>query len=437
MISFQPGGAVDGRSSIPIAGRFWGWPNAMRYIGVFSLAMLFPAVAAMSRRGRAWLAGVGLGALWGFTCYVSQENLVGGVLALGTLALLLAASTTVPGSRVLRSLGHVALGFAAVAVAVFAYYAANGDLDRFLQLYYLIPPAVAAGYSDTVYYRGRRPMGAHLLPAPLLLRGPLPAVARPPASAADGQAMVAGASAPCLRAGGGVRHPRWSAPAVRLSPPGQHDARRTRRARSGGRVPAEAARGHVGRRRALAAVALVAIPLAMLPLTQIENIGNRARWPLERFSYQSPATSWQRADPNSVAATPLGPVLRRDGQWCCTNYHFPVSMREFASILNDLHRVVGDRRVYVANFIDTYIPARPTSWPTSTPPRSFRAADDGHERTAARRLPRLLQAAHLGGPGVVAVYPNLPEVRMFESAYPNYRRTAIPYSWGSITVLTR
>ena len=27
-------------------------------------------------------------------------------------------------------------------------------------------------------------------------------------------------------------------------------------------------------------------------------------------------------------------------------------MREFASILNDLHTVVGDRRVYVANFID-------------------------------------------------------------------------------------
>ena len=27
---------------------------------------------------------------------------------------------------------------------------------------------------------------------------------------------------------------------------------------------------------------------------------------------------------------------------------------------------------------------------------------------------------------IVAVFPNLPEVRMFEAAYPNYHRTEIP-----------
>ncbi len=176
----------------------------------------------------------------------------------------------------------------------------------------------------------------------------------------------------------------------------------------------------------------------MLPLTQIQNIGNRAGWPLERFSYHSPATSWERADPNSVAATRLGPVLRRDGQWCCTNYHFPVSMREFASILNDLHRVVGDRRVYVANFIDPMMPGAAYFLADLNPaPIYFEPQTMAmNERLLGDFLDYYRQ--HLSEvQAVVAVYPNLPEVRMFESAYPDYRRTAIPYSWGSITVLTR
>ena len=144
------------------------------------------------------------------------------------------------------ALGHVALGFAAVAVAVFAYYAANGDLDRFLQLYYLIPPAVAAGYSDTVYLpRIRRPVGAPLLPAPVLLRSALRAVARPPASPAVARQwsqervlLVSALVAACVIHGGALLRSR-------LRPPGQHDARRSRRARSGRRLPSEAARGLV------------------------------------------------------------------------------------------------------------------------------------------------------------------------------------------------
>jgi hypothetical protein len=38
---------------------------------------------------------------------------------------------------------------------------------------------------------------------------------------------------------------------------------------------------------------------------------------------------------------------------------------------------------------------------------------------------------------IVAVYPNLREVEVFKTAYPDYREMRIPYSWGSITVLTR
>ena len=70
------------------------------------------------------------------------------------LSALLVVTQTLPARMVLRALLAIAVGFMAIVVIVFAYYAANGELGRFLQLYYLIPPAVAAGYSDTAFYRG-------------------------------------------------------------------------------------------------------------------------------------------------------------------------------------------------------------------------------------------------------------------------------------------
>ena len=77
--------------------------------------------------------------------YVSQENLIGGLVAIGALALLLVVSQPIPPRITLRALLCTGIGFAAVAAVVFSYYAVNGDIIRFLQLYYLIPPAVAAG----------------------------------------------------------------------------------------------------------------------------------------------------------------------------------------------------------------------------------------------------------------------------------------------------
>ena len=49
MVSFQPDGSVDAavdRLKDSESG-VWGWPNALRYVGVFALAMLLPAVAAI------------------------------------------------------------------------------------------------------------------------------------------------------------------------------------------------------------------------------------------------------------------------------------------------------------------------------------------------------------------------------------------------------
>jgi hypothetical protein len=113
-------------------------------------------------------------------------------------------------------------------------------------------------------------------------------------------------------------------------------------------------------------------------------------------------------------------------------------MREFAGMLNSIHAAVGDRRVYVANFIDGMQPGaayflsdlKPA--PTNLEPFTMVM----NERLLNEFLDYF--RAHLSEvQAIVAVFPNLPEVRMFKTAYPSYRRTVIPYTWGTITVLTR
>ena len=126
---------------------FWGWTDALRYAGVFLLAMAFPAVARRPSVPKA----AALGVAWGILCLVAQENLIGGLLVLGILSILLVVTDTIGHRRVLRALGGLAAGALLVAVAVGAYYAAHERLGRFLELYWLVPRAVASGYSNTPF----------------------------------------------------------------------------------------------------------------------------------------------------------------------------------------------------------------------------------------------------------------------------------------------
>jgi hypothetical protein len=441
MVSFQPNGSVDAaidrlRDS---ATGVWGWPNAMRYIGVFAAAMLFPAVAAMKGRRSARLAGVALGLFLGLSAYVSQENLVGSLLAIGVLAALLILSQTIPARMLARALVSTGSGFAVVAVAVLGYYAVNGHLARFLELYYLIPPAVAAGYSDTVFYGGFGGHWGHLyyvLPFFLGLLCVLSLIRLHPFRIArewsrERVLLVSSLVAACISfTGAFLRSDPSHLVNTMLAVP----------------VALVLAVAYLPRllgiktagRCILTGLALAALPLALLPLTQIRNAGNRIAWPLDRFDYRSPAIDWQRANADTIAAQRLGSVLHTPQQWCCTRFRFPVSMREFAGIINRLHALVGDRRVYVANFIDglqpgaAYFLADLKPAPTNLEPYTMVMNE--------RLLNEFLSyyRAHLSDVhAIVAVFPDIPEVRMFEAAYPNYRRTEIPYTWGSITVLTR
>jgi hypothetical protein len=141
-MGFRPGGSYSG---------LFGWSDPLRYAGAIALILLLPAVVRLlpARRGLAGAAGLGL--LFGATSYLAQENLIGGVVgALAVSALLL-----LTGSSSFRSVATALLaalaGFLVVWIPVLVYYAAHGVLARFLHLYFLIPQAVAGGYSNTPY----------------------------------------------------------------------------------------------------------------------------------------------------------------------------------------------------------------------------------------------------------------------------------------------
>jgi hypothetical protein len=137
------GGSIDG---------FWGWTNTLRYAGVFLLAMAFPALVARAGAAPARVRSVALGAAWGILALVAQENLIGGALVLGVLSVLLVVTHTYGRPAVVTVLGGIAAGFALVAVPVCAFYAAHGALGRFAELYWLVPSAVAKGYSNTPFH---------------------------------------------------------------------------------------------------------------------------------------------------------------------------------------------------------------------------------------------------------------------------------------------
>jgi hypothetical protein len=132
-------------------GGFFGWVNPLRYAGAVSLIVLLPGVIKRCPSLRGFAGGAGLGILWGGLSYIAQENLIGGAIGALVVSALLVLSGTASGRAAARALLGVLTGFALVWLPVLAFYAAKGVLGRFLYLYFLIPQAVAGGYSNTPF----------------------------------------------------------------------------------------------------------------------------------------------------------------------------------------------------------------------------------------------------------------------------------------------
>jgi hypothetical protein len=334
---------------------FWGWTDALRYAGVFLLAMAFPAVARRASVPKA----AALGFAWGILCLVAQENLIGGLLVVGILSILLVVTDTVGHRRVLQALGGLAAGALLVAVAACAYYAAHGRLGRFLELYWLVPRAVASGYSNTPFPNaayGRLFYGVPFLLGILLIASLL--TARPLRVARRWSerriVLVSAITAAVVSHTGALT--RSDAPHLvntELALPAAVCI-------AAFELPALLG-ARTGRVRWAGGLAIAAAVVAVLPFTARvlapASTPEKLWRPLAaRIDPPSP-----RAIPTAIAAHTL--AARRIGnetlaqRRCCTKAHVP--MAALVSFMNRLHAVVGQRRVFVD---DTGVVTPPVSY---------------------------------------------------------------------------
>lgn len=127
---------------------FYGWGNALRYMGVLVVAAGLPFALR-----RAW-AACALGFAWGLFSWISQENL-SATIAMAVLFLtLLWLSRSCPAKLACKAAAALAAGFVLFWIPVLAYYASKGAAAEFLRCYFLVPSAVVQGFSNTFWTSG-------------------------------------------------------------------------------------------------------------------------------------------------------------------------------------------------------------------------------------------------------------------------------------------
>jgi hypothetical protein len=324
---------------------FWGWANALRYAGVFVLAMLFPAVvaarSALYRRGGA----AALGALWAGLCLVAQENLIGGALVLAILSIILVASQTIARRFVVSGLLWTGAGFLAIVVPTLGYYAVNGQLGRFLELYWLVPSAVASGYSNTGFDNSE--WGSYFYVLPVLLGLLLVAAlftGRPLALASRWSrarivlvsalvaALVSHLGALTRSDVAHLKNTELALPAALCLAIFY--------------LPGLLGRG-ARRWRWLGGAALAALVIALLPtwMTDPQKVGLKLWRPVHaRFAPPPPKRQRRGIPPRSPAADRLGKSILARTQ-CCARASIPTA--ELVRFMDRLHAVIGARRVFV------------------------------------------------------------------------------------------
>ncbi len=131
-------------------GGFFGWANAWRYSGEVLLGLALPRALFAHGRTSRWPLAV-IGAVWGVTCLLGQENLFGGVFIILAVVLALVLSGSVTCANAGRSLLALGAGSAMVMVSVLAIYLGLGQAGPFLRSYFRVTLAVANGYSNTFW----------------------------------------------------------------------------------------------------------------------------------------------------------------------------------------------------------------------------------------------------------------------------------------------
>ena len=136
----------------------YGWAFAGRYLVAL---LVVPAVAracVLAEGDWRWWPLTVWGAVLGVGAWIAQENLSTAVVAGGLVLAILWLTRTVRLARVARIILALAAGFSCVAAAILVWYARHHAAGEFVRNYFLMPRAVAMGYSN-LWWPPPRPGG--------------------------------------------------------------------------------------------------------------------------------------------------------------------------------------------------------------------------------------------------------------------------------------
>jgi hypothetical protein len=428
-VAFQPGRSFDG---------YFGWASPLRYAGLIAVVLLLPAAVRRcpSRRGAA--AGTVLGALWGLTAYLAQENLAGGAAGALTAAALLLFSGSAPWRAVRAALAAVLAGFLLIWAPVLGFYAARGQLAGFLRQYFLFPRAVAAGANDTPWGGfGHAPSPyTHLfyaLPFLLAALALLTVVRLRPLRTATGWPrervllLVTVLATALLYEGALLRSDTSHLTGTLLMVPALVIMTATALPRLTG----------IRRRAAAvaAAAALMAASFTLLPRAAYTWAGLRSWAAAPYLDRQRLAAAPAPREPATLAAQRVGAGLDRAPR-CCQGS--PVPMPDFTRLMEQIHAIVGDRPAYVANFHGqypglVYFGADLNPAPVSSDPYSSIETEPELKAFLADFRTRVLPQTQ----AVLTFSRNTPEARLFLQKYPNARQVTLRYAGQPYYVLLR
>jgi hypothetical protein len=429
LLAFQPRGSFDG---------YFGWASPLRYAGLIALVLLLPATVRRSPSWRGAATGAVIGALWGLTSYLAQENLAGG--AVGALAVggLLLFSGSAPWRAVWTAFVAVLAGFLVIWTPILVFYAVHGQFAEFLRQYFLFPRAVASGANDTPWggFRHTPSPYTHMFYVlPFLLAGlALLAVVRvrPLRIATEWSRervllLVTVLATALLYEGVLLRSDTSHLTGTLLMVPALVIMTATQLPRISG-----------VQRRATAAVAGAALIVAsfmLLPHAAFARAGVRSWAEAPYLDRQRLAAAPAFGTPATLVGQRVGAGLDHASQ-CCQGS--PVSMPDFIRLMERIHIIIGDRTAYVANFHGeypglVYFGADLNPAPVSSDPYSSIETEPELKAFLADFRTRVLPQTQ----AVLTFSRTIPEARLFMQKYPSARQITLRYAGQPYYVLLR
>ncbi len=425
LLAFQPGGSYTG---------YFGWASPLRYVGLIALVLLLPAAVRRSPSWRGAATGAAIGALWGLTSYLAQENLAGG--AVGTLAAggVLLFSGSAPWRAVRTAFIAVLAGFLVIWTPILVFYGVHGQLVEFLRQYFLFPQAVASGANDTPWPRSS-PYTHMFYVLPFLLAGlALLTVVRirPLRIATEWSRervllLVTVLATALLYEGVLLRSDTSHLTGTLLMVPALVIMTATELPRL------------IGAQRrvtvAVAGAALIAASFILLPHAAFARTGLRSWAEAPFLDRERLAAAPASGTPATLAGQRVGAGLD-DAPVCCQGA--PESMPDFIKLMERIHTIIGNRTAYVANFHGeypglVYFGADLNPAPVSSDPYSSIETEPELKAFLADFRTRVLPQTQ----AVLTFTTTAPEAQLFLQRYPSARQIKLRYANKDYFVLLR